>query len=214
MFFRSLLRYIHPHLLVTKVTSQYSGPISVISEFGQLRIWAGGIPQTGGIVDLILRKHLKYYANTQRILLLGLGGGGILKYFRRQFPKSQITAVEIDPIMVDLARTYFDIDHLDVTVHVAEAKDFICKSTPAQYDAILVDCYLGKQIPESLQSIEFLTQIHTILSPTGVATFNRLNDQSNQSSNELFLTHLNKIFPFTDTTPNYSNLLVIAKKGV
>src|SRR5690606_20074881 len=107
-----LLKIFHPHQVLETRSSQYSGQIQVIQEFGQPRIWAGGIPQTGGIVQSILKKHLTYMNNPNNLLLLGVGGGGILSEINKQFPECQITAVEIDPVMIDLAQKYFPLQRL------------------------------------------------------------------------------------------------------
>lgn len=207
----NILRYLHPHLVIEIRDSKFSGQISVISEFGNLRIWAGGIPQTGGIVDLILKKHLRHFTSPKRALLLGLGGGGILHYFHHQFPQAHLTAVEIDPVMIDLAKKYFHISDLTVSIHQADATEFISQTTRESFDAIIVDCYLGSQIPQSLQSNEFLQDLSRVLTSDGTITFNRLNDKSNHESNRQFLDKLNQAFASIETFRNYSNLLVVAR---
>ena len=46
----------------------------------------------------------------KKILVLGLGAGSIVKVINKYFPKSKITAVEIDPMMVEIGKKHFDLE--------------------------------------------------------------------------------------------------------
>ena len=45
--------------------------------------------------------------DAKRVLVLGLGGGAITKRFWRDYPGVSVDSVEIDPVVVDVARKYF-----------------------------------------------------------------------------------------------------------
>ena len=78
----------------------------------------------------------------RNLLMLGLGGGTALRQIRFLLPECHITAVEIDPVMVDLARRYMQLDALDTEVVVADAYELI-KEPGETYDVIIDDVYLG-----------------------------------------------------------------------
>jgi spermidine synthase len=144
---------------------------------------------------------------------LGLGGGDILHHIRRRWPDCHLTAIEIDPAMIRIAKTYFKVNlipHLKIIT--ADAHNFIQLATrnsklETTYDAILVDCYLGRQVPPQLESPKFLQNLKSLLSPSGTIAFNRLS----ASSNDFFLQNLTEIFPAVSSFKNYCNILIITK---
>ncbi|XP_041983193.1 eEF1A lysine and N-terminal methyltransferase homolog [Aricia agestis] len=58
--------------------------------------------------------------------VLGLGGGGLCMFLRRALPAAPLTAVELDPEMLAVARTYFDLELDDsLKVEVKDGMDFL-----------------------------------------------------------------------------------------
>ncbi len=210
------LQFFHPNLLIETIDSPLNGKIEVRLEFGKPRAWTGGIPQSGGIVTDILKKALNEFNRPKNLLLLGLGGGDILWQIHRRWPNCQITAVEIDPIMVNIAKKHFHIDRVpNLKVVTADASQFVQKAKSyqptANFDAILIDCYLGTQIPPQLESPKFLKNLSHILTPSGIITFNRLYAKPTQPQTQKFIQTLKTIFPVVFTKPAYCNLIVIAQ---
>ncbi|MBV9523860.1 MAG: hypothetical protein JO010_13760 [Alphaproteobacteria bacterium] len=72
-------------------------------------------------------------------LLLGLGGGAMLRFLAALIPGCAATVVEHDPTVTRLARRHFHVDH---PIALADATQFVCK-TQERFDAILVDLYGG-----------------------------------------------------------------------
>jgi spermidine synthase len=71
------------------------------------------------------------------VLLLGLGGGGMVRHLSSFFPQCALTIVERDPLTLDLARRHFLIDQ---EVEIADAVEIVGRS-PAAYDVVMVDLY-------------------------------------------------------------------------
>jgi len=54
-----------------------------------------------------------------KVLVLGLGGGGLCLFLHRMFPNISITAVDIDPAIVDVAKKHFDVtEHKNLQIQV------------------------------------------------------------------------------------------------
>ncbi|RHY37033.1 hypothetical protein DYB38_008362 [Aphanomyces astaci] len=73
-------------------------------------------------------------------LLIGLGGGCLASYVQATMPSVTLTACELDPSVVTLAKDFFGFQtnhHLDVVVQ----DGLVClqDAAPASYDSILVD---------------------------------------------------------------------------
>jgi predicted O-methyltransferase YrrM len=70
-------------------------------------------------------------------LLLGLGGGAMCRHLAAYVPACELTIVERDPIVRNLARRFF---HIRRPVVMADAEHVVAE-TRGRYDVILVDCY-------------------------------------------------------------------------
>jgi spermidine synthase len=70
-------------------------------------------------------------------LLLGLGGGAMLRHLSAYVPECAVTVVERDPIVRDFARRFF---HIKRPIVMADAEHVVAESR-GKFDVVLVDCY-------------------------------------------------------------------------
>lgn len=94
-----------------------------------------------------------------------------------RFKKSEIhfTAVEIDEKVIQLALDYvLKPKGINVQVFTADAVSFL-EWHHGKYDMICSDVFVGDQIPKSLQTIEALEAMKSMLKPTGLLLYNRLS---------------------------------------
>ncbi|HZB91453.1 MAG TPA: methyltransferase domain-containing protein, partial [Stellaceae bacterium] len=75
-------------------------------------------------------------------LLLGLGGGAMLRHLAAYLPDCAVTTVERDPAVIDLARRFFHI----VQPVVAEDAQRVVAEARGRYDVILADLYDGRGV--------------------------------------------------------------------
>ena len=77
------------------------------------------------------------------VLVLGMAGGTTVRGYRTLFPGARLTAVEIDPRVVEVARRYFWLaDGPDLDVHVRDARPFLSESA-SRFDVIEADLFAG-----------------------------------------------------------------------
>jgi spermidine synthase len=128
----------------------------------------------------------------QRILLIGLGGGALNRFVATAFPSAEMTTVEIDPVVLDLARDKMGYHPgLHETVVVTDGRTFL-KNDLSTYDWILVDAYGGGAVPPHLKTKEFYELLRARLNPHGVVILNI------HGGNKLFLSDqatLKSVFP-------------------
>jgi spermidine synthase len=112
----------------------------------------------------------------RRLLMLGLGGGGMSNYLFGRIPGLEVDAVDIDPEVVRLAQTYFDVPKADprYRVHVDDARLFVERAT-TQWDMIMLDAFRGVFVPFHLKTAEFYRAVLARLSPQGVVVANLHN---------------------------------------
>ncbi len=120
-----------------------------------------------------------YQPEPRRVLIVGLGGGAMVRFLAHHTPDVGVDAVEIDPVVVRLADQYFGVrSGGNVRVVTADAVAFI-ESTEERYDVIFMDAFLrpsgdtdGTGVPTRLKTVEFLGRVKRALAPGGVVAFN------------------------------------------
>ncbi|MCE9667681.1 fused MFS/spermidine synthase [Myxococcus stipitatus] len=122
---------------------------------------------------------LAFVPHPRRILVVGLGGGAMPMFLRAVLPRAHIDVVDIDPVVVDVARRYFGF-HEDarMAAHVADGRAFIEAARPA-YDLVFLDAYGPDSIPEHLATVEFFTSVRARLTARGAVVGNVWADPPN-----------------------------------
>jgi spermidine synthase len=114
-------------------------------------------------------------AAPKRVLIVGLGGGSIPTALRELLPEAQIDVVEIDPAVTRVAKQFFGFkDGPKMKVFEVDGRVYVKRALRdgVKYDAILLDAFDHEYIPEHLLTREFLTEVKSLLSPTGVLVGN------------------------------------------
>lgn len=186
-------------MILDEQVSAVNGKLTVVWEIGLGKhIKVGGITQSGGVVELIWKNTLKKIRNQkrvfQKILILGLGGGSIAKVSRKFWPGSQITGVEIDPLIVELGNKHLGLAKIGVKVKIDDALEF-CKECKDKFDLICIDTYVGDQFPKKFEDEKFLKLILKLLNKNGIAVFNRLYYGEKRPQAVRFGKKLEGIFP-------------------
>lgn len=122
---------------------------------------------------------------------LGLGPGSLTRFCHRRLPQARVTAVEINPLVIEAARSAFhlpDDDHR-LQVLAQDALDWVMD--PAQHgtvDALQVDVYDGVHDGSpALQSLAFYRACRRVLRAPGVMAINL------HCSNEGFARNIERI---------------------
>jgi predicted membrane-bound spermidine synthase len=109
-------------------------------------------------------------------LMIGLGGGTVPKRWARDYPGLEVDAVEIDPVVVDVARRFFFFE-TGPRLRVASLDGRVyLKRSAATWDLIGVDAYTtntyGSTLPAHLATREFFAVAAEHLSPDGFLVYN------------------------------------------
>ena len=106
------------------------------------------------------------------VAILGLAGGTAARQYTAAYGTGvQITGVEIDPDIVDVAHRYFHLDEPNVHAVVADARYWV-DTQAARYDVVVMDAYRQPYIPFHLTTREFFSEVRDHLRPGGVAVVN------------------------------------------
>jgi spermidine synthase len=108
-------------------------------------------------------------------LLLGLGVGSVPAIIEEELIMNcRITAIEKDPLMIELGKKYFDLKRfkhlqiiLDDALHYVES----CKK---QFELIIIDLFVDNHVPEPFTNKKFLSDLNRLLTKEGFVLFNMI----------------------------------------
>lgn len=111
----------------------------------------------------------------RKVLLLGLGGGSLAKFFLRYVPGCAIDAVEYNADVVRVAQRYFALPRAArLQIHVGDAAEYVqtAATCAATYDAILVDIFTAAGAPDFIAQPVFIDACRTLLRSQGALALN------------------------------------------
>jgi spermidine synthase len=111
--------------------------------------------------------------DVRNALILGFGAGSVASILCEEYKKAvHLTGVEKDPVVIDLAKKYFRIErYKDLSLHLEDAGDFVERCNQ-QFDLIVVDLFVGAEVPQRFKQEKFLTHLGRLLAPEGICFFN------------------------------------------
>jgi spermidine synthase len=125
----------------------------------------------------------------KRVLVVGLGGGTIPTFLRHHYPKLYIDVVDIDPVVVDVAREFFGFrQDARMRAYVSDGRRLIerCEN---RYDVIFLDAFSSDSIPYHLATREFLLAVRRALTDQGLVLGNVWGRDSNPLFDDMIRTY-------------------------
>ncbi|MFJ7566091.1 hypothetical protein ACIQW9_03905 [Herminiimonas sp. NPDC097707] len=106
----------------------------------------------------MMSRFLALHPEPEHILLIGLGGGSLLKYCYRQLPAARITVLESNADVIAL-RDCFMIPPDDARLQVlhVDAVPYLEQMAAASVDVILLDGFDADGAPQALRSRNFVS---------------------------------------------------------
>jgi len=149
---------------------------------------------TGAYYDVMYLGPL--LADGRDILVLGMGGGTTLHGYRRFYPGAHVTAVELDPLVVQVARQYMDVvEGPDLAIHVADARPFLARESRT-FDVIEADLFAGgPYAPFYCLSVEFFEGVRERLNPSGLVALNVYAPGRDRTLARVVARTMGEVFP-------------------
>lgn len=129
----------------------------------------------------------------KRVLILGLGGGSILRSLHRHLERCIFTAVELRSRVLSVSQDYFDLP-MDNRVHYIcqDALGFIQQGQQGSVDIIFADLFDAYLMHPTQAQPEFLVQCLRLLSTDGCLA---INFHQLPAPRSVFFTSLKQLFP-------------------
>lgn len=119
------------------------------------------------------------WAQPERVLMLGLGGGTLVHAVKRAFPPTELTIIELRAEVADVARHYFQLEHLTNTdIIIADAKQQARAQPADTYDILFADLFTDNRMHPWQQQHKFFVQCQRLLRDHGwlVINFDQYQD--------------------------------------
>jgi len=174
---------------------------------------------TGLAWDMIAASALLGKHNPPRsVLMLGLAGGTAFRILRHLLPDCQLTAIDIDGEIVDLARHHMDLDALGIEVVIGDAYPWLAKNRRT-FDVVIDDIYLAGKTdvfrPQTWDS-SLLENLRRALAPGGVLAVNLVTGSGHRAMQSLTRRVLTECFPVVRAlkSPGAMNEVLVAGDAV
>ncbi|QYJ67905.1 spermidine synthase [Flavobacterium litorale] len=176
---KRLLSFLIP-INIYRKKSDISKNLEVTWNNGQLVVDSKNTNYSYGSLQRILRKGLQYIGYDRirgfnEVLVLGVAGGSVLKTLVEEVNfEGNITGVEIDPDVIEIANTYFGINEItNLEIIIDDAFEFVLK-TKKKYDLIIIDIFQDTVMPNFLFEDFFINRINYLLHVNGFILFNTM----------------------------------------
>ncbi len=149
--------------------------------------------------------YTQYYSlyqlqpKTERVLVLGSGAYSIPKAFLAALPSSQVDVVDIEPVLEDLGKEYFNVPHSPrLHTYTEDGRRFLLDSDKG-YDLIYSDVYSTlHSVPTHFTTQQFFEIAKESLNQDGMFTANIIGDLSRQQPSFI----LSEMKTFQSVFPN------------
>jgi len=128
-----------------------------------------------GIMTFLLFKQ-----QVREVLVLGLGGGSIPKFIWHYLPEMRTRVVEINPTVIEIARSHFMLPEDDERLEVIEDDGAqYLRNHPSSAELLVLDIFDGHGIPPELYSQSFFDSCAEALKTNGMIAANLWGSDKN-----------------------------------
>ncbi|WP_282081513.1 fused MFS/spermidine synthase [Aquimarina algiphila] len=170
---KKLLSYLLP--FTKEIPSKINGTLEITLMNGKKVLDSQNANYSYGTLQKLLTYGLSQIdiPEDSQILLLGLGGGSIIHPLQEKFNhKGKITAVEIDEVIIKIAKNEFDITGSSTLEIICDDALHYVNQCTKQFEIIIIDIFIDNQVPEPFYEEEFWKKTIDLISPKGKVVFN------------------------------------------
>lgn len=133
-------------------------------------------PVTGGVWDLLLLPAFFLPAGAvQRVLVLGVGGGAVIRQLQHFLQPNTIEGVELNPVHLTIARRFFGVHPAHASLYLADARRWMSEYAGPPFDYIIDDLYGerdGEPVRAVAATVRWAEALLRHLAPQGVLVTN------------------------------------------
>lgn len=155
-----------------------------------------------------------FAAQAPKVLIGGLGGGGLLHALKDARPQARTLTVEASSQIYELCKQHFHLPPRE-KVQIGDLRRRLEDRKMKDFDAILVDCYTAVSIPPQLTTRAFAQLTYDKLNPGGLMIANLWDKGCNELCGDQVRTILDVYGSLALVEClNEQNLVVVGRKEV
>ena len=161
--------------MTRKVKSKYSDTLEITWHNGKKHLNTKNANYSYGSLQAILKFGIEKIElkHINSALLLGLGGGSVIETLRQDFNfQKQITAIDIDPVIIEIAKTEYQLESNSNTSIICEDELKFIKNNTSKFDLIIIDLFIDITVPKQFLELSFWEDVVNSKSTNGVILFN------------------------------------------
>ncbi len=108
----------------------------------------------------------------QNLLILGLGGGSLLSQLHPCLPHTEFTAIELRPLVIQVAYDFFHLPQADNLTCLAEDANHFIAQNRQPYQVIVMDLYDEQGLPPEMTTETFQQQLLQTMKTPGMLLIN------------------------------------------
>ncbi len=197
-----------------------SGSCQVRKAGNSVRLYTNGVfhsqfnpanPVRGSLWELLIIPALfRMPGVVQRVLVLGVGGGTVIRLLNLFVKPQEIVGVELNPLHIQVARRFFGVDKMQAEIIQGDATAWVRGYRGASFDLIIDDLY-GEECGVPRRAVTaskaWFQQLSSHLSLNGILVMNFISHEEMTSSAyfEDSATKATFVSAFQLSMPQYEN---------
>lgn len=189
-FFKYFFSFIYPQQ-VEERNSEVSGKVTVNITRGKYTLDSVHANYSFGGLHEVFQKAFSDFKikerETKNVLILGFGSGSVASILQNEYGKDiEITGVERDKAVIELARKYFSLEQYKNLTLINEDAYYFVFNCEKKFDLVVIDLFVDLNVPEKFTGEKFISQLGKLISETGILFFNlviyklKLRDKGNE----------------------------------
>lgn len=138
--------------------------------------WNESRPLSGGVWDLLFIPSLFLPDGAvKRVLLLGVGGGAVIRQYLTFFQIDQLVGVELDPMHIKISREHFGVRQRNVELVAADAIQWVDAYRGPGFDVVIEDLFTeqdGEPVRVTEASAAWFRSLRNLLRADGTLIIN------------------------------------------
>ncbi len=210
------LSYFIP-VTIFQTSSPYNKDIRILEESGKLKLLCNGARESGEYIAALWRHAFRSFRltpdkKTGNILVLGIAGGTVIHMLHVLYPEAVITGVDIDPVIIGIGKTYFGLGAIPGFRAVrSDAGRYVARTPAGTFDCVVIDVFIGPDVPEFVLSSLFQRNVKKILTPKGFVLINYLRQPGYETRAVTLLSLLQSMYKKVVSDDIYNNRFFLAQ---
>lgn len=179
MFFKNLFSYFYP-IILKKYNSKYNNVLELSLQNGKLVVDSKNANYSFGSLHKLFREVIDEFTFKEKnnhVLILGFGAGSIATILcKERYINCKIDAVEIDAVMLNIYKEYFNIEGVEIYLFTQDAMLYLI-SCSKKYDYIFIDLFTDLKVPHKFTQQSFFNLLKKVSNPTAQIAMNTIDNK-------------------------------------